>query len=119
MASSSPLRVIWLDEEVHSDLNKQFLADIHSIDPEAKLYTNLDECLVQLARGLADSRRFVFIVSGKLGESLVPKIHERKNIVSIYVYCAFISKHEGWSRQYEKVSFLLDYLCLICAYYRI
>ena len=118
MASSSSVRIIWLDQMLHNDINKEFLEDIRNIDREAMLFTDFDECVQYLRRGLPSSQRFIFIVSGNLGEKLVPQIQDSENIVSIYVYCSHISKHEGWSRQYEKVGYSLDYFCFVYVYYQ-
>jgi hypothetical protein len=105
MALSTSLQVVWLDAKIHDNINREFWTRIREINPEAVEFDNQDECLRFLGHNVNDSRRFVLIVSGVLAEKLVPDLQQREDILSIYVYCAYISKHEGWSRQYEKVDY--------------
>ncbi|CAF1327052.1 unnamed protein product [Rotaria sordida] len=104
MAQSTLLQLVWLDVNIHRDINREFWTRIREIYPEAIEFGDQDECLRFLESGVDDPRRFIFIVSGVLGEKLVPDIQQHENILSIYVYCANICKHEEWSRQYEKVT---------------
>ena len=103
MAESKSLQLVWLDVYINENINKEFWTRILELFPEAKKFDDQDACLRFLGSDANDPRRFIFIVSGAIAEKLVPDIHQRENILSIYVYCANIFKHEGWSRQYEKV----------------
>lgn len=105
MAQSTSLQLAWLDVNIHNDINREFWTRIRDIYPEAMKFDDQEECLRFLGPGVDDPRQFVFIVSGVLAEKLVPDLQKRENILSVYVYCANISKHEGWSRQYEKVEY--------------
>jgi hypothetical protein len=105
MAQIASVQVVWLDAKIHDDINREFWAKIREINRGAVKFNNQDECLRFLGHGVDDSRRFILIMSGVLAEKLVPDLHQRKDILSIYVYCAHIFKHEGWSRQYEKVDY--------------
>ncbi|CAF3915850.1 unnamed protein product [Rotaria sp. Silwood1] len=106
MAQSTSLQLAWLDANIHSDINRELWTRIREIYPKAMEFDDQDEYLRFLGPGVDDPRRFILIVSGVIAEKLVPDIQQRENILSIYVYCANISKHEGWSRQYEKVTVL-------------
>jgi hypothetical protein len=105
MALSTSLQVVWLDAKIHDNINREFWTRIREINPEAVEFDNQDECLRFLGHNVNDPRRFILIVSGVLAEKLVPDLQQREDILSVYVYCAHISKHEGWSRQYEKVDY--------------
>jgi hypothetical protein len=105
MAKSTSLQVVWLDSKIHDNINRELWTRIREINPEAMEFDNQDECLRFLGNGVDDLRRVILIVSGVIAEKLVPDIQQREDILSIYVYCAHISKHEGWSRQYEKVEY--------------
>ncbi|CAF5071208.1 unnamed protein product, partial [Rotaria sp. Silwood1] len=43
------------------------------------------------------------IVSGQLGQEIVPSIHKLQQVVSIYVYCMNKKKNEQWARTFAKV----------------
>lgn len=103
MAQSKALQLVWLDVNIDDIINREFWTRALELYPAAKKFDDQGECLRFLGSGVSDPRRFIFIVSGALAEKLVPSIQQRESIVSIYVYCANIFRHEGWSRQYEKV----------------
>lgn len=97
------LHFAWLDADMYNEQNKQLLKEIRQINSETMEFTEEAECLRFLGRGVANQRKFVFIVSGRLGEKLVPNLYEHENIISIYIYCANRERHEQWSNSYEKV----------------
>jgi len=88
---------------MYNDQNKQLLDKICAITGECIGFVEEEECLRFLGRGVADPRRFVFIVSGQLGEKLTSEIYGHENILSVYVYCTWREKHEKWAKQYKKV----------------
>ncbi|CAF2843007.1 unnamed protein product [Rotaria sp. Silwood2] len=47
--------------------------------------------------------RLIMIVSGQLGQEIVPSIHKLQQVVSIYVYCMNKEKNEQWARTFAKV----------------
>jgi hypothetical protein len=49
--------------------------------------------------------RILLVVSGQLGEQLVPKIHQLRQVSTIYVYCTNKKKNEQWTKQFAKVYF--------------
>ncbi|CAF5093031.1 unnamed protein product, partial [Rotaria sp. Silwood1] len=49
------------------------------------------------------TEKIFFIISGVLGEQLVPKIHNLKQIQYIYIYCLDKDKHEQWISNYAKI----------------
>ncbi|CAF3942892.1 unnamed protein product [Rotaria sordida] len=102
-----PINLAWLDAHVYDENNKQLLDELRKIYQVCMEFVEEDECKRFLGRGIADPRRFILVVSGALGETLVPEIHEHSNILSIYVYCSWREKHEKWSRCYSKVGYHL------------
>jgi hypothetical protein len=107
MTDSPSIHFAWLDASMYSDDNKKLLRKIRGINSETMEFQEEDECLRFLGRGVADPRQFIFIVSGALGEKLVPDIQERENVLSIYVYCGWREKHEKWANKYSKVGYYL------------
>ena len=54
------------------------------------------------------------IVSGPDGESLVEKIHRRKQLISIYIFCGNISSHQQWSSKWSKIKGVYTDIESIC-----
>ena len=111
MAQSTSLQLAWLDGNIYSDENKELLKKIREINRDAMEFNEEEECLRFLGRGVGDPRRFIFIVSGALGEKMVPKIEEHQNVLSIYVYCGNRARHVAWSKPYKKVDNYLNNVC--------
>lgn len=99
------IQFVWLDAEISSEHNKKLSEDIHRINNQTTEIADKDGFERFIGRGLADVRRIILIVSGRLGEIVVPKVHDHENILSIYIYCGYREKHEQWSRPYRKVRF--------------
>ena len=47
--------------------------------------------------------RIILIVSGQLGQELVPRIHHLPQISLIYVYCIDKKHNEQWAKRFYKV----------------
>jgi tetratricopeptide (TPR) repeat protein len=54
------------------------------------------------------------IVSGSMGEELVPLIHNLEQIHSIYVFCYDKARHELWAKHYQKVRGVCTDITAIC-----
>lgn len=46
----------------------------------------------------------ILIVSGQLGQNLVPRIHDLPQLYSVLVYCMDKQRNKEWSKKYHKVS---------------
>jgi hypothetical protein len=95
--------IIWLDAHInpryenHALVLAQLQHFVHFILP----ITDSDRCL-DFISDISHEKIFL-IVSGSLGEKLVPLIHNLNQIDSIYVYCESKSKHEKWALKEKKV----------------
>jgi hypothetical protein len=47
--------------------------------------------------------RIIFIVSGRLGQKIVPRTHQLQQVFSIYVYCSDKKRHSQWTQEFPKV----------------
>ena len=96
--------LIWLDTSVN--------ASHENIEAQKQLRTSINylvtfeddqKCLQHIESACKDDR-IIFIVSGKLGQSIVPKIVKYRQLVSIYVYCMNKTANEQWAKPFKKVS---------------
>ncbi|CAF1237620.1 unnamed protein product [Adineta ricciae] len=97
------LSLVWLDAHVDTSReNIQIQNQLRSIINYMKTFQDVLEC-EKYIRSVPDDDRILLIVSGGMGQQLVPSIHKLRQILSIYVFCLDKSKHEGWSQQYTKI----------------
>ncbi|CAF5217191.1 unnamed protein product, partial [Rotaria magnacalcarata] len=68
---------------------------------------NVKKCQ-QYVEDLSSSDRVVMIVSGVLGQQIVPSIHKLEQVISIYVYCMNKERNKRWSKYFTKVKGVIN-----------
>ncbi|CAF1635345.1 unnamed protein product, partial [Didymodactylos carnosus] len=95
--------VIWLDVDINKTKD--------CIDTKAKLrqqisylktFTIADECVDYMTN--IQTEKIFLIVSGPMGEMVVPLIYDLPQIHSIYVFCGNKARQSKWIKQYYKIS---------------
>ena len=61
-----------------------------------------DQQCLQYIQSLPKDDRIVLIVSGRLGQIIVPQIVHLRQIISIYVYCMDKKANEQWAQHFLK-----------------
>jgi hypothetical protein len=93
------LSLAWLDDSANDEnlLNQQ---QLRLLDSNLKLLKNKDEFDEYLK---STDARITFIINGRLGEQLVPTIHNSPKIIAIYIFCYDVEKHKKWSSEFTEV----------------
>jgi hypothetical protein len=101
--------LLWLDAQVDtSEENRQAQTQLRDIINHLKTFNDENDCQ-QYISTITPQDRVVFIVSGRLGRTIVPQVHHLQQITSIYVYCMNKQANEQWSKDFTKVSYSLQY----------
>lgn len=106
------LSLIWLDAKIDTSReNIEVQKQLRSIINYLKTFHDVKECEDHI-RSVPDGDRVLFIVSGRLGQEIVPRIYKLRQVLAIYVFCFDRSKNEQWTKNYTKVnlSFNIDYI---------
>ena len=94
--------LIWLDGIVNDSVeNIETQQRLRTFINHLKTFQKGDEC-IQYIESLPKDR-FVLIVSGRLGQEIVPQIHQLRQVYSIYVYCLDKERNERWAKRYPKI----------------
>lgn len=94
--------LVWLDSRVDlSEDNIHTQTLLREAFEDLKTFTELEQC-VDYIRMSAVSR-IVLIVSGQLGEEILPVIHAHPLLTAVYVFCRDRERNEKWAYQYPKV----------------
>ncbi|CAF1063376.1 unnamed protein product [Didymodactylos carnosus] len=105
--------IVWLDANVSSsDDNVNAKVRLRQAINHVETFEDKQKCIDHIVS--LESEQIYFIVSGSLGESVVPLIHEKPQIESIYVFCFTKGKHEEWAKHYEKVCAVATNIDDIC-----
>jgi hypothetical protein len=95
--------LIWLDSLVNTsqeNLDGQRLIR-NSID-NLKTFETVDKC-EEYIQSISSEERIILIVSGRLGQEILPRIHQLRQVSFIYVYCLNKSANEQWAKEFKKV----------------
>jgi tetratricopeptide (TPR) repeat protein len=94
--------LIWLDGIINDSIeNIETQQRLRTSINHLKTFQDADEC-IQYIESLPKDR-FVLIVSGRLGQQVVPRIHNLRQVYSIYVYCLDKERNEQWAKRYPKI----------------
>jgi hypothetical protein len=67
-----------------------------------KIFKESNEC-IKYIQSIPRDDHVVMIVSGRLGQEIVPRILQFPQVSAIYVYCMDKQKNEQWTRPFNKV----------------
>ncbi|CAF1059361.1 unnamed protein product [Didymodactylos carnosus] len=101
-------QLIWLDHNVSSnnDINTSTTFEgLGKIVAYTKLFHDIEGCLQYIER-TKDTATFL-VCSGKLGQALIPQIHNLKTIWLTYIYYHNKQYHQQWASNYSKVRLIM------------
>jgi hypothetical protein len=95
--------LIWLDASVNeSQENIQAQKELRTSINHLITFEEEQQCF-QYIKSIPKDDRIILIVSGRLGQIIVPEIVKYRQIVSIYVYCMNKKANEHWAKNFSKV----------------
>lgn len=95
--------LVWLDASVNnSKENLDAQQRLRSLINHLKTFEQIDQC-EQYIQSVSPQDRIVLVVSGQLGEQIVPRIHQLRQVSVIYIYCTDRKKNEQWAKEFAKV----------------
>lgn len=96
--------LIWLDANQNAQETHNTEQKLRSIINQFQKFHDVQSCKRYIEQKLKNDR-VVLIVSGTLGQQIVPCIHKLRQVVSIYVYCMNKKANECWASKHAKVAF--------------
>ena len=95
--------LIWLDQSAGNAQESRHAEEhLRQRFNDIKFYKQVDHCEGYI-RLLQKTARIIIVVSGRLGQEIVPRIHNLPQVSSIYVYCMNKQKYEQWAQSFPKV----------------
>ncbi|CAF1019710.1 unnamed protein product [Adineta steineri] len=94
--------LIWLDANVYVKDTRKTEVKLRSIINHIKKFQDVKQCQ-QYIEQRSKKDRLILIVSGRLGQEIVPYIHQLRQVISIYVYCIDKKSNEQWTFKFSKI----------------
>ena len=95
--------IIWLDANMEN--NQQILFKRHfslqNFNSFVRTFIDSNLCIEYIME--VQEEQIFFIVSGSLGQSIVPMIHDLTQILKIYVFCTNTTVHSQWVKSFQKI----------------
>ena len=95
--------LLWLDADINEsnddfyDCMTQLRRSISTIET----FTDADQCTDYLTE--IQDEKVLMIISGDLGQHVVPLIHDISQLTAVFVFCDNKTHHEQWAKQWPKV----------------
>ncbi|CAF0946743.1 unnamed protein product [Didymodactylos carnosus] len=107
MKNFEEFTVVWLDSDVQNNRNEynKRKTKIRNIVNHLETFDNQDKCIDYV---FSIQESIFFIVSGSFGVTTVPILHDKNQIIFIYIFCADKAKHQMWADAYKKVQGVFD-----------
>jgi uncharacterized protein with HEPN domain len=106
--------LVWLDINIdtntkdHQTAVTQLLQVVHDIN----IFTDSNQC-IRFMEGLNDDKAYM-IISGSLGQYIVPKVHDISQLDAIFIFCSDKKRHEQWAKQWLKIGGVFTEISSIC-----
>jgi tetratricopeptide (TPR) repeat protein len=106
--------LIWLDsnfddskEDCHNTVVqlRRVVNDIHT-------FGDGEQCIQFL--NTIDDNKVCMIISGSLGEHIVPRVHNMSQVDSIFIFCGNKNRHEQWTKNWSKIKGVFTEITPIC-----
>ena len=95
--------LIWLDANIDKTSNdcQNTISHFRDIVNNIDTFTDGEEC-IQFVQDIAHEKACM-IISGSLGQKIVPRIHNLPQIDSIFIFCDNENYHRKWANHWPKI----------------
>lgn len=91
--------IVWLDKNADPvQFDKTRLRELINY---CQIFCNMEDCLAYIHA--ASLEKIFFIVSGSLGQEIVPIVHDLSQVTFMYIFCADPMKHIEWTKTFNKI----------------
>ena len=105
--------LIWLDNNIdENNLDyRNTIIQLRRIVNSIHMFTDTDRC-VEFINTVTDNKACM-IISGLLGQHIIPGVHNMSQIDSIFILCENKKLHEQWSKKWSKIKGVFTEISLI------
>ena len=106
--------LIWLDNKIDESIANfpNTMTQLRRVVNEINTFTDGPKC-IQFLEDI-DNEKACMIISGSLGEHIVPRIHNMSQVDSIFIFCSNKQYHEQWAKEWPKIKGVFTDIGPIC-----
>jgi tetratricopeptide (TPR) repeat protein len=106
--------LFWLDSNITEgdDESRNTSAQLQSVIKNIHLFNDVDECTNYLNK--IKEEQVLMVVSGRLGQQILPRIHNMQQLLAVFVYCGNKSDHESWTKSWHKIKGISTDITHLC-----
>ena len=106
--------LIWLDSRIieSNDDCQNTITQLRCAVNDVNIYTNGELC-VQFIETIRENK-VCKVISGALGQRIVPRVHDMSQVDSIFIFCGDKKRHEGWAKDWPKIKDVFTEITPIC-----
>ena len=106
--------LIWLDSSIdasNSDCQNTII-NLRDAVNTINIFSNSEECM-DFLKDVTDEKACI-IISGALGQTMVPQVHNLSQVDSIFIFCRNKEYHEAWANDWSKIKGVFTNIGPIC-----
>lgn len=106
--------LVWLDcmiDDNSSDC-RNTITQLRRIVNTVNTFTDSEQCIEFME--LMKTENICLIISGTLGQSIVPRVHNLPQVNTIFVFCMKKPYHQQWAKSCSKVKGVFNQIKPIC-----
>jgi tetratricopeptide (TPR) repeat protein len=106
--------LIWLDTNIDDNNEdcRNTITQLRGVVNDINTFTDGDES-IQFINTITDNK-ICMIISGSLGEHIVPQVHNMSQVDSIFIFCGNKKRHEQWTKEWSKIKGVFAEIASIC-----
>ena len=106
--------LVWLDENIDEQSNSycESVAHLRYEINTVGIFTDSEECIDFLG-DIADEKACM-IVSGSVGQKIVPLVHNMPQVNSIFIFCENENFHQEWIKHWSKITGIFTTIASLC-----
>jgi len=95
--------LIWLDNNIDENSAdcRNTINHLRCAVDTIKTFSNTDQC-IQFLETIKNEKVYM-IISGSLGQHIVPCVHNMRQVDSIFIFCGNKKYHEQWTKKWSKI----------------
>jgi hypothetical protein len=96
----------------NSTYSRNTIIQLHRVVNTINTFTDGNKC-IQFLDKITDNK-VCMIISGSLGQYIVPRVHNMYQVDSIFIFCGNKKHHEQWTKEWSKIKGMFTKISPIC-----